>query len=37
MCYKIRPARPGDGPALSAIYAPYTATELTFESPAPGP
>ena len=35
MCYKIRPARPGDGPALSAIYAPYTATELTFESPAP--
>lgn len=32
---KIRTAKASDGPALAAIYAPYTETVLTFEYPAP--
>lgn len=31
----IRPAREGDAAAFAAIYAPYTATPLTFEAHAP--
>ncbi len=33
--YTIRPAVSGDAPALAEIYAPYTLTPLTYESPAP--
>lgn len=35
MSYKIRTALPSDGAALSAIYAPYTETAITYEYPAP--
>lgn len=35
MVYRIRPVRADDAAALAAIYAPYTATCITFESPAP--
>lgn len=35
MPFSIRPVRPEDAAALAAIYAPYTATCITFESPAP--
>ena len=35
MSLTIRTATAADGPALAAIYAPYTGTPLTFESPAP--
>ena len=35
MEYFIRPAKEEDAAALAAIYAPYTETPITFESPAP--
>lgn len=37
MSFTIRCAGVSDGPALAAIYAPYTYTPLTFEYPAPTP
>ena len=37
MSFTIRRAEAADGPALAAVYAPYTETGLTFESPAPTP
>ena len=36
MSYTIRPAAAADGAACAGIYAPYTGTAITFESPAPG-
>ena len=35
MSYTIRPATAADGAACAGIYAPYTGTAITFESPAP--